>query len=237
VGRRRWIEPSAGRRSGVAGAALAATSLVALIHLTPPTLFEGMDWLQLPPARQYMAEALRAGRLRCGTPRGAPAPSSPTSRPRSSPPNLLRRARPVGGVGAAGGGRYPHLLACSVSAATSAQPWTRWLCAALFVSGEPLWARSRPARPTALMPSPICRCSSSWQHGCASGLPGAGLGLSLRSRSRSLRASADRLAVVAGRRCSLLGSGSRAGRPATDGGEPGGLCVAVWRAFWPAPAS
>jgi hypothetical protein len=46
------------------GAALAATGLVTLIHLTPPTLFQGVDWLQLHlPARQYLADALRSGRL------------------------------------------------------------------------------------------------------------------------------------------------------------------------------
>ena len=40
------------------GAALVATGLVTLIHLTPPSLFLGVDWLQLHlPARQYLAAA------------------------------------------------------------------------------------------------------------------------------------------------------------------------------------
>ncbi|MGD8896162.1 MAG: hypothetical protein PVJ73_09025, partial [Acidobacteriota bacterium] len=48
----------------VLGAAFFATGLFALIHLTPPTLFRGVDWLQLHlPARQYMAGALLSGRL------------------------------------------------------------------------------------------------------------------------------------------------------------------------------
>ncbi len=48
----------------VAGAALAGAGLTALIHLTPPSLFEGIDWLQLHlPARRFMAAALAHGRL------------------------------------------------------------------------------------------------------------------------------------------------------------------------------
>jgi len=48
----------------LAGAALAGSALTALVHLTPPSLFGGLDWLQLHlPARQFMASALRDGRL------------------------------------------------------------------------------------------------------------------------------------------------------------------------------
>jgi hypothetical protein len=46
------------------GAVLAGAGLTSLIHLTPPSLFGGVDWLQLHlPARQFMVSALREGRL------------------------------------------------------------------------------------------------------------------------------------------------------------------------------
>ena len=51
-------------RRDLAGAGLLGAALFSLAHLTPPTLFDGMDWQQLHlPAHHFMAAALRAGRL------------------------------------------------------------------------------------------------------------------------------------------------------------------------------
>jgi hypothetical protein len=139
---RRWV---AGRE--LAGATLAATSLVALIHLTPPTLFEGVDWLQLHlPARHYMAEALRAGRLPLWNPHVA------LGRPFLAdvetavfyPPNLLYVVldpSTAWGLLTATHATLAFWGMLRLGRHLRLEPWTRWLCAALFVSAEPLVAR------------------------------------------------------------------------------------------------
>jgi hypothetical protein len=128
-------------------ASLAATTLVSLIHLTPPTLFEGVDWQQLHlPAREYLAAALRAGRLPLWNPHvslGRPFLADIETAV-FYPPNLAYVV-------------LEPTLAYALLAATHATlavmgvlllgrrlrlaPWAGWLCAALFVSGEALVAR------------------------------------------------------------------------------------------------
>jgi hypothetical protein len=129
------------------GAALAATGLATLIHLTPPSLFRGVDWLQLHlPARQYLAEALRSGRLPLWNPHVA------LGRPYLAdietavfyPPNLVHLFLDP---------TVAYAL-LTVAHATLAlwgmlqlgrhlrfEPWVRWLCGALFLSSQVLVAR------------------------------------------------------------------------------------------------
>jgi hypothetical protein len=131
----------------LAGAALVGTGLTALIHLTSPSLFGGLDWLQLHlPARHFMAEALRAGRLPLWNPYVA------LGRPFLAdietavfyPPNL---AYVVLDVSVA----YAVVVAAHAALAVwgmlqlgrylRLERWASWLLGALFVSSEALVAR------------------------------------------------------------------------------------------------
>jgi hypothetical protein len=138
--RREW-------RRELLGAGLLATGLVTLIHLTPPTLFRGIDWLQLHfPARQYLAEALRSGRLPLWNPHVA------LGRPFLAdietavfyPPNLVHLVlNPTVA--------YALLTVAHATLAVwgmlqlgrhlRLEPWSRWLTAALFLSCQSLVAR------------------------------------------------------------------------------------------------
>ncbi len=129
------------------GACLAGSVLVTLVHLTPPTLFEGVDWLQLHlPARQYMAAALRAGRIPLWNPHvslGRPFLADIETAV-LYPPNLLYVV-------------VEPTLAYALLTATHAAlafigmvllgkalrlaPWAGWLCGALFVSSQALVAQ------------------------------------------------------------------------------------------------
>ncbi len=136
---RRWRE--------LPGAALAATALVTFIHLTAPTLFRGVDWLQLHlPARHYLAEALRSGRLPLWNPHVA------LGRPYLAdietavfyPPNLIHVFLDP----------TVAYVVLTVAHATLAfwgmlrlgrllrfEPWVGWLCAGLFLSSQAVVAR------------------------------------------------------------------------------------------------
>jgi hypothetical protein len=139
-------EASTGRRE-VGAAVLLATSLVALIHLTPPSFFGGVDWLQLHlPARQYMRQALLAGHLPLWNPHVA------LGRPFLAdietavfyPPNVLYLALDPSVA-------YALLTAAHASLGCwgmmqlgrhlRIDPWARWLCAALLVSSQAVVAR------------------------------------------------------------------------------------------------
>jgi hypothetical protein len=129
------------------GACAAATVLVSLVHLTPPTLFEGVDWLQLHlPARQYMAAALRARYLPLWNPHvslGRPFLADIETAV-FYPPNLAylvldpALAYALLTVGHATLGLFGMLW---LGRRLRLQSWAGWLCGALFVSSEALVAR------------------------------------------------------------------------------------------------
>lgn len=131
----------------LAGAALASAVLVTLIHLTEPSIFMGVDWLQLHlPARQYLAEALQSFRLPLWNPHVA------LGRPFLAdmetavfyPPNLIHvvvaptvayvvLAMAHATLGFWGMLRLGRLLRF--------EPWAGWVCAGLFLSTQAVVAR------------------------------------------------------------------------------------------------
>ena len=131
----------------VLGAAFFATGLFALIHLTPPTLFRGVDWLQLHlPAREYMAAALLSGRLPLWNPHVA------LGRPFLAdietavfyPPNLVHLVltpRAAYALIAAAHAILGFWGMLWLGRHLRLDPWVRWLCAALFLSSQALVAR------------------------------------------------------------------------------------------------
>ncbi len=140
----RWLS---WRELSLAG--LAAAFAVGAIYLTRPTMFEGVDWLQLHlPARQHLAAALQAGRLPLWNPYVA------LGRPFLAdmetavlyPPNLLyvlvepSLAYAVLAVAHATLAIAGMLLLGRLLAIA---PWARWLCGLLFVASEAVVARAQ----------------------------------------------------------------------------------------------
>ncbi|MGE0452015.1 MAG: hypothetical protein AB7O37_07555 [Vicinamibacteria bacterium] len=126
---------------------LAAVALVTLLHLTPPTLFEGVDWLQLHVFnRQYAAAALRELRLPLWNPyAGLGRPFlADVETAVFYPPNLVYLALEP----------YAAYLLSTIAHAAlgilgmlrlglrlGSRPPAAWACAVLFVASAPLVAR------------------------------------------------------------------------------------------------